>query len=290
MSYSSQLCFSFSVLQSLQEWSASLILDYWPINLARILERKKGTKLPEAFVKTVMMGVLKALRDVHAAGIVHRDVSPSNILINLDGAICLSDFGQARVLHSVNMENIHDCCHFQEGREDLNLEQNVLTMQKVVEKNDMTPAVGTQWYRAPELLFGSKNYDFSVDMWSAGCIFAELLRNEPIFPGSGDIGQICCIRNILGNPCQECWPGVVDLPDWGKLVFPPKNPSNWSQVMPNVDSNALNLVEQLLRYDPSGRISAEEALTSDYLVSSLAISEIHKKSDECLATFVSSCI
>lgn len=139
----------------------------------------------------------------------------------------------------------------------------------------LSPSVGTRWYKAPELLFGSRTYTSSIDMWSTGCIFAELLMGTAIFPGRSDIDQICKIRNLLGSLNEEIWPGVCELPDWGKLVFPPLERKEWRDILVSthshgnegiekrllgVDSAAIELLEGLLQYDPEKRLSAHDAL------------------------------
>ena len=87
-------------------------------------------------------------------------------------------------------------------------------------------------FRAPELLYGSRNYTEAVDLWSVGCIFGELLNNSPIFPGENDIDQLGIVIKILGSPNEENWPGVHDLPDFSKITFPDTKPVDLQLIVP----------------------------------------------------------
>ncbi|EFO89095.1 hypothetical protein CRE_19592 [Caenorhabditis remanei] len=92
--------------------------------------------------------------------------------------------------------------------------------------------VATRWYRAPELLFGSRKYGPSVDIWAIGCILAELIRGKPIFPGRSELEQISVIFGVLGTPNETNWPKWRTMPDANKLLFEPKEPrNNWSEIL-----------------------------------------------------------
>lgn len=223
------------LISNVQDHGISLVLQHCVADLGTLLQQAGGAPLPPAVTKAIMLHLLQALKACHNAGFLHRDVSPYNVLFEECGALRLSDFGQARR------------CPL--GEEDVPL---------------MSPVVGTRWYRAPELLFGSRQHTPAVDLWSAGCIFAELLTGGPLFPGTSDIDQICRVRGVLGSPTLEVWPGVETLPDWGKLVFPPMERKSWSEVVPGADEEALALLDGLLRYDPASRLSAAEALGTAY--------------------------
>ena len=279
----------------MQTWSACLVLDCCDTSLAQILDTAKDTPLPSPVIKAISKGVFSALKEVHAAGVMHRDISPSNVLINRTGHVYLSDFGQARFLDSCMAclpacskdGKVHECKPQHRTSEGCIMESG-----SAISGTDLTPTVGTRWYRAPELLFGARRYGTAVDMWSAGCIFAEILFGKPLFPGGSDIDQICRIRNVLGSPTEERWPRVAELPDWGKLVFPPKDPSLWEHVLPKVHPDALSVVEKLLRYDPKDRATAHEVLASKYFKndSDAACSDpvsIHDDERSIIASYVS---
>jgi len=120
------------------------------------------------------------------------------------------------------------------------------------------------WYRAPEVLLGSKEYAASLDIWSVGCIFAEMVTKRPLFPGDSEIDQIFRIFRTLGTPGEEEWPGVTKLPDY-KPTYPKwKKQSLGGNNLPNMDPQGLELLRQMLIYQPSKRISAKEALKHPY--------------------------
>lgn len=129
----------------------------------------------------------------------------------------------------------------------------------------LTSCVGTRWFRAPELLYGSTNYGFEVDLWSLGCVFAELLTLKPLFPGTADIDQISRIISVLGNPNEEAWPGCSKLPDYAAISFAKvENPTGVEACMFNCMPEEVSLVKRLVCYDPARRASAMELLLDKY--------------------------
>lgn len=135
---------------------------------------------------------------------------------------------------------------------------------------EFTKGVVTLWYRAPELLYGASYYGPAIDMWSVGCIFAEILMREPIFPGTSEIDQLSKIFAILGPAEEENWPGVSTLPNY--LPFKCEEIRPLKDILKTSNSDALNLVSKLLALDPNQRLSATEALTHPYLKEELEIS------------------
>lgn len=130
----------------------------------------------------------------------------------------------------------------------------------------LTSCVGTRWFRAPELLYGSINYGPEIDLWSLGCIFAELLSSEPLFPGTSDIDQLGRIFTILGDFSEEVWPGCVHLPDYKIISFNTvEKPVGLEKCLPNRSSDEIALVKKLLCYDPASRATAMELLHDKYL-------------------------
>ncbi|WVW81351.1 hypothetical protein I302_103342 [Kwoniella bestiolae CBS 10118] len=178
-------------------------------------------------VKTIMSQLLSAVAHCHANWILHRDLKTSNLLMNNRGQIKVADFGLARKFGDP--------------------------------LGEMTQLVVTLWYRSPELLLGAKEYTTSVDIWSIGCIFAELMQGEPLFPGKGEIDQINRIFQLLGRPNDELWPGYSSLPLVAKIN--PIGPmfSTLRQKFKHLTYEGHNLLSALLCYDPKRRISAEEA-------------------------------
>ncbi|KAG8376042.1 hypothetical protein BUALT_Bualt09G0022500 [Buddleja alternifolia] len=130
----------------------------------------------------------------------------------------------------------------------------------------LTSCVGTRWFRAPELLYGSTNYGLEIDLWSIGCIFAELLSLEPIFPGNSDIDQLGKIFSILGNLSDEVWPGCVELPDYKIISFGKvENPIGLEACLRNRSPDEVLLVGKLLCFDPASRATPMELLHDKYL-------------------------
>ncbi|KAI4350837.1 hypothetical protein L6164_005247 [Bauhinia variegata] len=129
----------------------------------------------------------------------------------------------------------------------------------------LTSCVGTRWFRAPELLYGSTDYGLEIDLWSLGCIFAELLTLEPLFPGTADIDQLSRIINVLGNLNEETCPGCSKLPDYRTISFTKvENPIGLEACLPNRSPDEVSLVKKLLCYDPAGRSTAMELLNDKY--------------------------
>ena len=119
-------------------------------------------------------------------------------------------------------------------------------------------------FRAPELLYGSRNYTEAVDLWSVGCIFGELLNNSPIFPGENDIDQLGIVIRILGSPTEKVWPGVHELPDFSKITFPDTKPINLESIVPDAPKEAVDLFKEFVKYDGAKRMTARNALQHDY--------------------------
>jgi len=127
-----------------------------------------------------------------------------------------------------------------------------------------THEVVTLWYRAPEVLLGSRHYSTAIDMWSVGCIMAEMVnKGHALFPGDSEIDQIFKIFRILGTPNEETWPGVRSLPDY-KPTFPQWSGTELSTQVPTLDPNGVDLIKHMLSYDTSKRISAKRALIHPY--------------------------
>jgi cyclin-dependent kinase 2 len=178
-----------------------------------------------------MYQLVSGISYCHSHRVLHRDLKPQNLLIDKNNVVKLADFGLARAFG--------------------------------VPIGIITHEVVTLWYRAPEILLGSRTYSTPVDMWSAGCIFAELANNSPLFPGDSDIDQIFRIFRVLGTPNEEMWKGITSLPDY-KANFPQWSPKSFADVVPGLDEAGLDLLTRMLRYDPGKRISAKEALKHPY--------------------------
>ncbi|KAL3667082.1 hypothetical protein V7S43_008024 [Phytophthora oleae] len=209
----------------------ALVLEYMHRDLLSVV-RNREEPLHPADVRGLLRMLLHGVACCHENNILHRDLKPGNLLLSADGVLKLSDFGLATVFVG------------QQGR-------------------SYSHQVATRWYRAPELLFGTRHYDAAVDMWSVGAIFAELLRPTPLFAGQNDIDQIFRVIQVLGD-IEKQWPGVRELPDFNKVSFPAYEPMPLSKLFPDADVAAVDLLSKLLMLDPSKRLSARKALVHDY--------------------------
>ncbi|EEB08275.1 cmgc/cdk/pitslre protein kinase Ppk23 [Schizosaccharomyces japonicus yFS275] len=210
-----------------------LVMEFMEHDLATLLK-----DMPEDFlqseVKTLMLQLLAAVATLHHHWFVHRDLKPSNLLMNNTGEIKIADFGLARSLGEP--------------------------------KPQLTRLVVTLWYRAPELLLGAPSYGKEIDMWSVGCIFAELLTRSPLFNGRSELDQLSKIFNFLGYPTHESWPQFFLLPH-ASQVKQPSVKSQHSQLrsaFPFLTAAGHDLLSRLLTLNPAHRITAEEALQHPY--------------------------
>lgn len=189
-------------------------------------------------VKTLMLQLLSAVKHCHDNWILHRDLKTSNLLMNNRGTIKVADFGLAR------------------------------RFGDPIGLGGMTQLVVTLWYRAPEILLGATEYSTAVDLWSIGCIFAELLLKEPLFQAKGEIELISMIYRLLGPPTKDSWPTYSSLPLAKTMVLPSPQPDQFRSKFPHLSTNGLDLLMSLLTYDPEQRMTAEEALQHPYFTES----------------------
>ncbi|BAS92219.1 mitogen-activated protein kinase 14 [Oryza sativa Japonica Group] len=181
--------------------------------------------------------LLRGLKYIHTANVFHRDLKPKNILANADCKLKICDFGLARVAFSDTPTAIF-----------------------------WTDYIATRWYRAPELCgsFFSK-YTPAIDIWSIGCIFAELLTGKPLFPGKNVVHQLDIITDLLGTPSPETISRIRNEKARRYLnSMRRKKPIPFTQKFPNADPLAMRLLERMLAFDPKDRPSAEEALADPY--------------------------
>ncbi|KAI9312454.1 kinase-like domain-containing protein [Dichotomocladium elegans] len=208
-----------------------IVMDFIEHDLKTLMTDMR-TPFLQSEVKTLMIQLLSAVALLHDNWIIHRDLKTSNLLLNNRGEIKVADFGLARKYGSP--------------------------------LGHMTQLVVTLWYRAPELLLGGKEYTTAIDMWSIGCIFAELVNNEPLLPGRSEIDQIDKIFKLLGAPNEKIWPGFFDLPHAKNVSLAQPSYSSLRSKFPYLTEAGMDLLARLLAYDPKQRITAEQALKHPY--------------------------
>ena len=207
-----------------------LVFEFCATDLEAVIKDTSRYELDAAKIKGYMRGTLEGVAWIHASWVLHRDLKPGNLFLTPDGVVKVGDFGLARFVGSPERK--------------------------------YTGQVVTRWYRAPELLFGAKFYGASVDMWSVGCMFAELLLRTPYLPGNSDIEQLSRVFTARGTPTEETWPGVSDLPDY--IEFRPQNVQPLRELFTAASDDALALLDACLTLNPGKRISAQAALDHAY--------------------------
>ncbi|TEB36700.1 Pkinase-domain-containing protein [Coprinellus micaceus] len=222
-----------NVIELLDVFSAktnlNLVLEFLDSDLEMIIKDRSLVFLPSDIKSWVAM-TFRGLEFCHRNWILHRDLKPNNLLIASDGHLKLADFGLAREYADPGYKMTHE--------------------------------VITRWYRPPELLYGAKYYGSAVDIWSVGCIFAELMLRIPYLPGGSDIDQLKTIFRALGSPTEEEWPGHTKLPNYVTVGQFPKPPLR--DLFTAASADALNLLNKCLIYEPRKRITAKEALHHPY--------------------------
>jgi len=213
--------------------SIYMVFEYMDHDLTGLMMSEGSLWKPtQAQIKCYMKQLLVGLHHCHNNGVLHRDIKGSNLLISNKGQLKLADFGLARP-YTENQGNY-------------------------------TNRVITLWYRPPELLLGAVQYGPPIDMWSAGCILAELLGKKAIFPGRNEIDQLELIFKLCGTPNQENWPDVDKLEWWH--MFKPQKPYKrcLRETFSHFPREAVDLIDRMLTLDPKQRITASEALDADY--------------------------
>lgn len=208
-----------------------LVFEYLYQDLKKLMDASHPTGLPLPLVKSYLWQLLQGIAYCHSHRVLHRDLKPQNLLIDTEGNIKLADFGLARAFG--------------------------------VPLRTYTHEVVTLWYRAPEILLGTKFYSTSVDVWSIGCIFAEMLTRRALFPGDSEIDQLFRVFRTLGTPDDRIWPGVTHLPDY-KSSFPKWTAQDIGKFVPCLDHEGQDLLLKLLIYHPEKRVSARDALNHHY--------------------------
>ena len=205
-----------------------LVFEYMDKDLKKYMDaRGDRGQLDAVTIKRFMADLLRGTAFCHENRVLHRDLKPQNLLINTKGQLKLADFGLARAFG--------------------------------IPVNTFSNEVVTLWYRAPDVLLGSRTYNTSIDIWSAGCIMAEMYTGRPLFPGTTNEDQLQKIFRLMGTPSERTWPGISQLPEY-KGNFPNYATQSLHILLPQIDNLGLDLIGKLLQLRPENRISAQEAL------------------------------
>ncbi|KAG0002464.1 Cyclin-dependent kinase catalytic subunit [Modicella reniformis] len=211
-----------------------LVFEFLDLDLKKYMDTLPMTNisgLPPDQVKEYLYQLIKGVEYCHVRRILHRDLKPQNLLIDEARKLKLADFGLARAFG--------------------------------IPLRPYTHEVVTLWYRAPEILLGSQQYSTAVDIWSVGCIFAEMVLKKPLFPGDSEIDELFRIFRLRGTPTEDLWPGVTSLRDW-KPVFPQWHRQPLKETLPTLCDEGIDLLEKMIEYNPAHRISAKRALLHPY--------------------------
>ncbi|CAK0854585.1 unnamed protein product [Prorocentrum cordatum] len=215
-----------------------LIFEYIPDDLHRVLRCywRKGTQLPMEKVVLYWQDLLNGIHACHTQMVIHRDLKPQNVLVHPIDGLKICDFGLAR-MSSRRVESY-------------------------------TRDVVTLWYRGPEILLGHPSYDLPVDIWSAGCLLAEIATGCPIFPGDSEIGTIVQIMQLLGTPTEATWPGFEQCLSLWKPSYPSWPPTGLKTIndqRPELGDAGMDLVQTLLVMNPAARPTSRKAKAHAFL-------------------------
>lgn len=185
---------------------------------------------------------LRALKALHSANVLHRDLKPSNLLLNANCDLKLCDFGLARSALPPPSTAANDASTF------------------------MTEYVATRWYRAPEVMLTFKEYTRAIDIWSVGCVLAEMLSGKALFPGRDYHHQLSLILEILGTPSLDDFYAINSARSREYIrALPFRKKKNFAQLFPNANPLAVDLMEKCLTFNPKRRIDVVQALAHPYL-------------------------
>ncbi|CAL9091063.1 unnamed protein product [Musa acuminata var. zebrina] len=212
-----------------------LVFEYLDTDLKKFIDsHRRGTNprsIPNPVIQSFLYQLCKGVAHCHSHGVLHRDLKPQNLLVDKEkGILKIADLGLGRAF--------------------------------TIPLKSYTHEIVTLWYRAPEVLLGTTHYSTGVDIWSVGCIFAEMVRRQSLFPGDSELQQLLHIFRLLGTPTEEQWPGVGSLRDWH--AYPQWKPQNLARAVPALEPEGVDLLSKMLQYDPANRISAKAAMEHPY--------------------------
>ncbi|XP_054671914.1 serine/threonine-protein kinase MAK isoform X2 [Grus americana] len=206
------------------------VFEYMKENLYQLM-KDRNKLFPESVIRNMMYQILQGLAFIHKHGFFHRDMKPENLLCIGPELVKIADFGLARELRS---------------------------------QPPYTDYVSTRWYRAPEVLLRSSIYSSPIDMWAVGSIMAELYTLRPLFPGTSEVDEIFKICQVLGTPKKSDWPEGYHLASAMNFRFPQCVPISLKTLIPNASNEAIQLMSDMLNWNPKKRPTASQALKYPY--------------------------
>ncbi|TFK46764.1 Pkinase-domain-containing protein [Heliocybe sulcata] len=214
-----------------------LVQELMETDLHRVIRTQE---LSDDHCQYFIYQTLRALKALHSADVLHRDLKPSNLLLNANCDLKLCDFGLARSARPP--PNVDDTSTF------------------------MTEYVATRWYRAPEVMLTFKEYTRAIDIWSVGCVLAEMLSGKPMFPGRDYHHQLSLILDILGTPSLDDFYAITSPRSREYIrALPFRKKKPFSALFPGKNPLAIDFLEKCLTFSPKRRIQVEEALQHPYL-------------------------
>lgn len=230
-----------------------IVTDLMETDLHRVINSPEP--LSSDHIAFITYQLLCGLRYVHSAHIIHRDVKPSNVLINRDCLVKLCDFGLAR---GIDIRPVTPCST--DGMSTPGSQVGEPALDEA-----LTEYVVTRWYRAPELLLASR-YSTSIDVWAVGCILAEMFTRKALFPGHDHVHQLHLILQLVGSPSPDDMGFVTNMKAKRWMARQQQQEAKpLSTVCPNAPPEALDLLTQLLQFDPRKRISVDDAIAHPFL-------------------------
>jgi len=222
-----------------------LMYDLMDTDLYQII--RSSQSLTEEHCQYFVYQILRGLKYIHSADVLHRDLKPGNLLLNANCDLKICDFGLART-----------------------------ALVDADASEFMTEYVVTRWYRAPELLLSCAEYTSAIDVWSVGCIFAELLGRKTLFPGKDYVHQLNLIMRVIGTPQDASELEFINNEKAKRYIksLPVTVRCSFQKLFPNASPAAIDLIDKMLVFDPAKRITVEEALAHPYLES------LHDEVDE----------
>ncbi|KAL4003819.1 Extracellular signal-regulated kinase 2 domain protein [Acanthocheilonema viteae] len=239
----------YNILKADNNRDIYLVFEFMEADLHNVI--KKLTILKDIHKQYIMCQLFRAVRFLHSGNVLHRDLKPSNVLLDADCRVKLADFGLARSLSQIE--------DYPEG-------QNM---------PELTEYVATRWYRSPEILLAAKSYTKGVDMWSLGCILAEMLLGHALFPGTSTINQIERIMNTIPRPSKSDIESIGSQYASSVLEKMPRRPQKPLELyLTNSDPHAIDLVQRLLIFAPHKRLNVDQCLVHPYVL------QFHSPMDE----------